>query len=444
MFHSPTTTAGKKGSKSGFKLDPPTLLLQENKAPEPDTNPGNETVPDSLENSGTIGSVSDLLLDDNVFHDACGSGTPTEENPGGSSQKNPSETDDPFTKLHNLMATGFTSMKSDNLVLSGQLGMLQTNVNTLNTTVATMKSDFGVINDRLNSVSSQTESNKKGIEGINKKISNLQANQSALLEEKVTKAVAKEMAKVATGELAQQVDKMSKEIDRMKAVNALHQLAGTRNTGGARSSVRSEAEDEEKQYWAARKKLRCSPVIAGPGANDLVEAAYAFFKEKLSIPAGELHESAVLDVKKIPGRRKSFAQNEVVITCDSVQTRDCIASYAANLAKWRGENESQRAGLRLEIPDNLCGVFRVLERYAHQMKGKHAFFKRSIKYDDVNLSLVLDYCTEEGGEWHRIDYSEAAQQTRGKLPSNRSSTSSAHDAGPQHPVGQSQGTSEWK
>lgn len=83
-----------------------------------------------------------------------------------------------------------------------------------------------------------------------------------------------------------------------------------------------------------------------------------------------------------------------------------------------------RAGLRLEIPDYLCGVFRVLERHAHQLKEKHAYFKRSIKYDDINLSLVLDYCCREGGNWQRISYNEAAELTRGRLGSARSSTSS--------------------
>ena len=78
--------------------------------------------------------------------------------------------EDPFAKLHEVMAMNFVSMKSDNHVLSGQLGMLQTNVTTSNTTVATMKTDFRAINDRLNSVTSQTESNKRGIYDINKKL----------------------------------------------------------------------------------------------------------------------------------------------------------------------------------------------------------------------------------------------------------------------------------
>ena len=117
--------------------------------------------------------------------------------------------------------------------------------------------------------------------------------------------------------------------------------------------------------------------------------------------------------------------NEAIITFDSVQTRDCVASYASNLANHSGE---QRPSLRLEIPDYLCGVFRVLERYAHILKCQNpAFFRRSIKYDDVNLSLVLDYCVVQGGEWYRATYDEAANHTRGKPRRPLSTSSSTQD-----------------
>ena len=289
-----------------------------------------------MEDSEDANYAADLLLDDNVFHNACGSGIPAEGNPEPQSQASSSE--DPFTKLQNLMTASFASMRSDSLVLSGQLGMLQPNVATLSTTVATMKSDFSSINNRLNGVSSQAEDNQNGIEGLNKKISNMQASQAALLEEKVSESVAKEIARAAPApsvKILQQMDKMSKELDRLKAVSAVKQMAGARDNGGSRASVRSEAEDDEKLYWAARKKLRLSPVV-GKDTPSLMMAAYAFLGEKMSIPTTELQEGAIIDVKKVSGRRRAVSQNEVVITCDSVQTRDCFASYAANLAQWRG------------------------------------------------------------------------------------------------------------
>ena len=88
-----------------------------------------------------------------------------------------------------------------------------------------------------------------------------------------------------------------------------------------------------------------------------------------------------------------------------------MASYAPNLARWR--EGDRRVRLRLEIPDFLCGVFQVLERYAHMLKGQNPhFFRHSIKFDVVNLSLVMDYTVEEDGPWYRVDYEEAASCAR--------------------------------
>ena len=163
-----------------------------------------------------------------------------------------------------------------------------------------------------------------------------------------------------------------------------------------RANIRNErsqtsvADDETRQYWAARKKIRCAPVPQGQDRNEFLSNADAFFADKLCIPYGELHQNTVIDVQREPGRKRNTTLHEAIITFDSVQTRDCVAPYASNLANNSG---AQRPSLRLEIPDYLCGVFRVLERYAHILKCQNpAFFRRSIKYDDVNLSLVLDYC----------------------------------------------------
>ena len=149
--------------------------------------------------------------------------------------------------------------------------------------------------------------------------------------------------------------------------------------------------------------------------------------EVLEIPQGELHEDAVVNVRKVPARKRNKIMNEVVITFDSIQMRDCVASYASNLANYKGD-PAKRPNLRLEIPDYLCGVFRVLEKCAHVLKSKNsAFFKRSIKYDDINLTLVLDYCTTQGGSWNRVSYEEAAIICRGKGRTAAASSSSATD-----------------
>ena len=381
---------------------------------------------------GTSDISTDLLLgDSNVLAN-------TQPSQAGSSASSRAEdadattAEDPFTKLHKLMVLNFASIKSDAQTLSGQLGMMQNNLTNLDTTVKTMKSDFDGLNGRLSNVTAQAVANKCGISNINKQLKDMQNKQKEEMETCVADSVAREIGKhraiVAEipDEVSIKLDKMHKELDKMKALQTVQQMAASQRPGnhGRRPSS---AEEESRQFWNARRKIRCSPIDAGNNGQDLLRNTYQFLEKVLGVPGGELPGDAITDVRRVPGRKRSLTQNEVIITFDTVQTRDCVASYAPNLADWRGKN-AVHAGLRLEIPDYLCGVFRVLERHAHQLKEKNKdFFKRSIKYDDVNLTLVLDYCCREGGTWQRVGYEEAAELTRGRLTSARSSTSSYQD-----------------
>ena len=331
--------------------------------------------------------------------------------------------------------------------MSGQLGMLQSNVSNLNTAVTTMKSDFDGLNSRLTNVTAQAVANKCGISNINKQLKDMQTKQQSSIEEKVAESIARELEKVSAAgmpapdgsDMARRLDKIDKELDKMKTLQTGQQMASSQRPRSQTSRFSSVAEDESQQYWAARKKIRLSPVEMGNGADEATRNAYDFLENVLDMPKDEIPDGAILGVRKVPGRRKNYAQNEVIVTFDSVQTRDCVASYAPNLADWRGKNSS-KAGLRLEIPDYLCGVFRVLERHAHQLKEQHQhYFKRSIKYDDVNLTLVLDYCGSKGGNWQRVTYEDAAQLIRGQGSSVRSSTNS-HPGDEQSTSGNQQGT----
>lgn len=439
MIRSPAER--KKTGKGGFSLDPPTLLLAgqnlSNSASNTKEATMSETRKDSTsfeapDNSGNLNNSSELLLDSNVFLDenALGDGEQGVP-PSAATAAAPNVAVDPFAKLHALMESNFASIKSDTQTMSGQLGMLQSNVNNLNTTVSNMKTDFDSLNGRLTSVTAQAVANKCGISNINKQLKEMQARQDGKIEERVSEAVASEIQRTGASaripeEVNQKLDRMTKELDKVRALQAVQQMSSNHSRTGSQSGARrpSAAEDESRQYWEARKKIRCSPVDPGKDNQDLYKNACAFLDEALAIPEGELAECAVVHVKKVPGHKRNNNQREVVITFDTVQTRDCVASYAPNLAHWRGQHSS-KAGLRLEIPDYLCGVFRVLERHAHQLKQKNLrYFKRSIKYDDVNLSLVLDYCCKEGGAWQRVHYEEAAELTRGRAASTRSSTSS--------------------
>ena len=136
-----------------------------------------------------------------------------------------------------------------------------------------------------------------------------------------------------------------------------------------------------------------------------------FFFDRLRIPQSDLPQEAVEEIIKVnPGRRKKKIENEVIVKLRSVQLRDMVVSYAPNLREWRDRDGSTRTatGLRLEIPDHLMGVFKTLERYGFYLKEKYKDgLRRHIRYDDINMTLVLDYAMPGEDKWQRVDYENA-------------------------------------
>ena len=52
--------------------------------------------------------------------------------------------------------------------------------------------------------------------------------------------------------------------------------------------------------------------------------------------------------------------------------------------------EGKRAGIRMEVPTFLRSDFHVLQNLQYEMKMANRKMKRSIKFDEENLGLVLD------------------------------------------------------
>lgn len=100
------------------------------------------------------------------------------------------------------------------------------------------------------------------------------------IEKKVAELVGKEMPKV------------TKEVDKMKAIKETSSLAPT--------STRNS--DDETKYWRARRSVRCWPI---PGRNDLWGNTGDFFSRFLMIPPANLTQDCVEDVRKLCSTRYS-------------------------------------------------------------------------------------------------------------------------------------------
>ena len=132
-----------------------------------------------------------------------------------------------------MMALNFASMKSDNLTLSGQLGLLQNNVVGMNETVETLKKEVGGLNTRISNVTAQAVANKSGIANINKKMNEMKESNAKEIGVQVAAAVAKQLGKVDFSSaiplnITEKMDEMGKQLDRLRAVERVQRRTNCR------------------------------------------------------------------------------------------------------------------------------------------------------------------------------------------------------------------------
>ena len=102
---------------------------------------------------------------------------------------------------------------------------------------------------------------------------------------------------------------------------------------------------------------------------------------------------------------RSKVDNEAVVLFASSSVRDSIKASSFKF-------EGVRAGIRMEIPKFLKSDFQVLQSVSYRLKMTHAGLKRSIKFDDEGLGLMLDVQIP-GCECRRIrpEQARAAKRT---------------------------------
>ena len=117
-----------------------------------------------------------------------------------------------------------------------------------------------------------------------------------------------------------------------------------------------------------------------------------------------------IGVKKVaagPGSKKS---GEVSVVFATVEVRDAVRRAARELAGDPG------TGMRLEIPYNLQPSLKALEAVSFNMKQKNSKIRRSIKFDDQAMDLVLDFNVDPDGDgaWRQVT-AEQAKKMRAKI-----------------------------
>ena len=156
---------------------------------------------------------------------------------------------------------------------------------------------------------------------------------------------------------------------------------------------------KEQDYLNCRRSARIWPV---PSCADLDMGVRKFLDESLRVPAPVVDGLSFDLLRREEQTRRSQRTDEVLIRFDSSTNRDLVQFYAPNLARMNGQ-----AGLRLEIPEHLKGLFKLFEGHiANLRESTKRQIKRSIKYDDSNQSLLMDLKMEGSDQWHRLHESD--------------------------------------
>ena len=145
--------------------------------------------------------------------------------------------------------------------------------------------------------------------------------------------------------------------------------------------------------------------------SDLRIALGDFLKNKLRLGPIFLADMGELSVKRVAAAPNAKITGEVIAVFSTVEVRDAVRRAAKELA---GSTDS---GIRLEIPYFLQPSLKALESVSFNLKQKNPKIKRSIKYDDDAMDLVLDFNSdpEGGGYWRRVT-ADQAKKMKAKMP----------------------------
>lgn len=174
-------------------------------------------------------------------------------------------------------------------------------------------------------------------------------------------------------------------------------------SGSASTSVRS----NDIGFFLSRRSMRIWPVI-GVAADSLGKGAITFFKNVLKVPEDVLGGIVIEKVQPVSQPRRSKIHNEVLVRLANSHQRDVIQSYAFNLAAVQG-----KAGIRLDVPDHLRGLFRQFESHAADLRARYGQVKRAVRFDDVLKSLYMDVKLDDT-DWHRISVHDMEAIQAGK------------------------------
>jgi hypothetical protein len=108
-------------------------------------------------------------------------------------------------------------------------------------------------------------------------------------------------------------------------------------------------------------------------------------------------------IKKLPPGRDKRLSEEAIVKFSGPADRDMVKGAAFRLAGKQGHS------IRLEIPNHLLSQHRILSSVAHKLRQANQGSRTNIKFQDGEMTLVLDYRVGNDGQWKRLYPEQAAE-----------------------------------
>lgn len=239
-------------------------------------------------------------------------------------------TEDPFLKMQMFMEAQFRTTNEG--------------IAKINSTVAKMNDKIGVNARNLSRLKKTVEDN-----------ADYTAQELAKIQkdaEERDKQRAEEIAELKLALKRHQTvsEKGQAEVENIKSV-----IHNRLPSSGARCS------ETDSEYNKARRSLRLWP-IEETQETQLPDSVEHFILEMLRVPRSDFSmEDVETMVRVVPKRRRNKEndndKHEVCVRFKAINTRDRIIGHSFNLASFVDEENKPTAGVRLEIPENLRGMF---------------------------------------------------------------------------------------
>ena len=161
-------------------------------------------------------------------------------------------------------------------------------------------------------------------------------------------------------------------------------------------------ENQARTYYKSSRSLRLWPV---PGQNqgELLRSVEVFLRDSLGMAESEVNLEDIEMVRRLKTGRRSKAKDEALVVFKDQLVRDNVSRRAPNLSECFDSERNPTAGIKMEIPQYLLGVFNLLQDHGHELKRKFGEgFKRHVKFDDFNQSLFLEVKFPGNEKWHIV------------------------------------------